>query len=101
MVCQLLYYKFVSLVYQHWIRDDVPQVKWILGEKLLAMLNELVTETSAGDVSELIKALAGEEIKAFEDSNGVRVFYCWFDYPHWYPCHSHRSPTLHIYLLSY
>jgi len=36
-------------------RTTCPVI-WILGEKLVAMLTELVTDAAASDVAELIKA---------------------------------------------
>jgi len=49
-------------------------MKMILGEKLVAMINEVEADAAAGDVSELIKALAEKEISDFVNGDGVRCF---------------------------
>ena len=45
-------------------------IKDILGEKLVAMINEVETDPSAGDVSELIKGLVEKEIAEFVACDG-------------------------------
>ena len=47
-------------------------MKMILGEKLVAMINEVETDSSAGDVSDLINELVDKEISEFVASEGVR-----------------------------
>ena len=47
-------------------------IKDILGEKLVAMINEVEMDPSAGDVSYLIKGLVEKEIAEFVACDGVR-----------------------------
>ena len=47
-------------------------MKIIMGEKLVAMINEVEVDATAGDVSDLIKALAEKEISDFVSGEGVR-----------------------------
>ena len=47
-------------------------IKDILGEKLVAMINEVEVDSSAGDVSDLIKELVDKEISDIVVSDGVR-----------------------------
>ena len=44
-----------------------------LGEKFVAMINEVESDPAAGDISDLIKVLADKDIEDFELCNGVRV----------------------------
>jgi hypothetical protein len=53
-------------------KDRRAPIKWILGRNVVAVMKGIVTESSAGDVSELIKAVVDSEIKSFEVANGVR-----------------------------
>jgi len=49
-------------------------MKLILGEKFVAMIDEVEADAAAGDVSDLIKALAEKEISDFVNGDGVRYF---------------------------
>ena len=46
-------------------------IKDILGEKIVAMINEVEVEAGAGDVSDVLKALAEKEILEFVSCDGV------------------------------
>jgi len=48
-------------------------VKCALGEKVVAVINEVGSDPAFGDVSDLISGLADKEIEDFERCNGVRV----------------------------
>ena len=46
-------------------------IKDILGEKIVAMINEVEVDAGAGDVSDLLKSLAEKEILEFVSCDGV------------------------------
>jgi hypothetical protein len=46
-------------------------IKDILGEKVVAMINEVEVDEGAGDVSDMLKSLAEKEILEFVSADGV------------------------------